>query len=254
MCTMCRPVRTALLAALAALLTLTVGALPAPASAAASSDGIVHVYGRANSTVRPDTCGYPLSYRVTVDKSRIADRYDAQDVDWTAEVTITGPGGFRSEFGFLWDDTSWQREFVCESPTRPGTYTVTAYITADGWTYDYSLDGYDDYSASLYTRTVRQTVRLYNWSSVTQARKKQWAHQWRTTGTVRVAGNPRANQVATLQRKKGTGWVTVATRRTNTRGQAVVIRKGHWGVFRWYYPGTSTAKPAASGTFRLPRR
>lgn len=242
---------------LAALVTLAAGltvTLSAPsAEAATSSDGDVSLTTRVNSSVSANTCGNAASYRVGVNLSRIAAAYDAQDLDWTADINITGPHGYLSS-DYVWASSSWQGIFICEWPSYPGTYTVTADITVDGFTYDAADGGYYNYDSSLYTRTIRQSVVLKSASSITASRAKYARHSWKTTSALRVGGKVAKGRYVKLQRKSGTHWATVATRKTGATGKASAIVKGRAGSFRWYYPGNSTAYADGSGTFHLPRR
>lgn len=246
--------RRGTLAGLAAILSLGVTVAPAPAHAA--TDGTSTLTTRANSLVKSSTCGNAASYRLNVDLAAIATEYNADDLDWTADITVTGPGAYLDS-GFVWADTSWQPVFICESPSRAGTYTVTADITVDGWKWDSEFGDYLDYDSSLYTKTLQQKVTLHPpkaRSALTSAKAHAGKHRWRSTATLRVDGKLRRGATVKLQRRTGAHWVRVATRHTDRRGHAVATLRGRPGKFRWYFAGSSTVKPDASRRFRLPLR
>lgn len=239
-----------------ALATGLAGAVVAaqPAGAATSPDRIVTVTTRANTAIGANTYGAVASYRITLNKAAIAQQRNAKDLDWTADVYIRGPGGY-FESDFVWADSSWQAVYPAY-PARPGTYTVQADVKVDGWTYSYSLGGYDNYNSSLYTQTVRESVTLKGRSVITQQRAKVGAQKWRTTCTLRVAGKAQRGAPVKLQRKApgSRKWTTIANRRTTPAGMAQAVVKGRPGVYRWSYAGTSVNLPDVSLVFRMPRR
>lgn len=112
-----------LLVALAIALT-TLGAM-APAGARTTSSSHVTLSTRGGY-VAPHACVHSrVGYRIVVDEASISDLRA-----WSADVTITGPGGYR-QTDFVYGDTDapgWHSTFFCASPNRAGRYRVTTRV------------------------------------------------------------------------------------------------------------------------------
>lgn len=174
-----------LFAALVASLGLVLGVAAAPASAATS--GYIKLETKVNRTIDNDHDYYipykpAATYRISVDKAKIAKSYNANvsDLDWSADVYITGPDRYW-DWDFVWGDSAWQSIYFIGTP-KPGTYTVTINLEVDGWTRDY------DYVS--YTRTVKEKIVL----KATPVR----------AGAVTISGTAKVGSIVTAKTSKWT--------------------------------------------------
>lgn len=241
--------------ALVAASALTAGLLAAsPASAGTDSSGAATLEA-VGGFVRPDACqDGPPAYRLTVDESQV-DSYD----DWSADITITGPGGYY-ETDFLWDEEGWNKLWLCGSPNRAGTYTVTAEL---------EIEHYDgDYWTSYQTLETTLKVQGLASSAVTYVKREYGAHGWKFPVKVTRAGRAWPNKNVTAQMKVCGRWGKLLTKTTGSTGRVTffVKPKKGWnkgsacGVryprlpLRFYVAGNYKTKASYSSVFHVRRR
>ncbi|HWU21159.1 MAG TPA: hypothetical protein VN088_06525 [Nocardioides sp.] len=109
------------LVALALTLVGLVATSPADAATTSSAGATLTTRG---AYVAPHACTTSRAgFKVAVDPAAVKDLRE-----WSANVTITGPGRYR-DTGSLYggtDNDHWQGAFFCGSPNRAGIYTVRA--------------------------------------------------------------------------------------------------------------------------------
>jgi hypothetical protein len=249
-----RMLRRVATVALSALVAGLLAASPATAGTASSGAATLEAVG---GFVALDACQEgPPAYRLTVDEGQV-DNYD----DWSADIAITGPGGYY-DTDFLWDDEGWNKLSFCDSPNMAGTYTVTAEI---------KIDHYSDYSGYTTTyETVTTTFQVQGpvASAVTYAKRTYGAHGWKFPVKATSAGRPWANKNVTMQMKICGSWRKVLTKTTGSTGRVTFFstpKKGFnsgsaCGVryprlpLRFYVAGNYKTKAAYSSVFRISRR
>lgn len=206
--------------------------------------------------VGPDACQEgPPEYQLDVDEASVS-YYD----DWSADITITGPGGYYAT-DFLWEDEGWNKVFFCESPNRPGTYTVSA---------DVEIDHSSDYDYWTTYETVSTTFQVTGKSSsaVSYTKKTYRAHGWKFPIKVSRAGRAWPNKSVTMQFKACGGWHKVLTKQANSYGRVTFwsTPSKRWNrsrtcrvlnrkiPFRFYVAGDYRTKASRSTTFHISRR
>ena len=234
---------------------LAAGLLAAsPASAGTDSSGAATLEA-VGGFVAPDACqDGPPAYRLTVDEWQV-DSYD----DWSADITVTGPGGYY-ETDFLWDDEGWSKLWLCGSPNRAGTYTVTAEL---------EIEHYDgDYWTSYQTLQTTLQVQGLAPSAVTYVKRTYGAHGWKFPVKVTRAGRAWPNKNVTIQAKYCGRWRKVLTKTTGSTGRVTFFSTpskasnsaSACGVrytripFRFYVAGNYRTKASHSSVFRITRR
>jgi hypothetical protein len=244
-----------LVAVAASSLVLGLLASP-PASADISSSGAATLEA-VDGFVAADACqDGPPAFRLIVDEWTVPD-YD----DWSADITISGPGGYY-ETDFLWDDEGWNKVWFCDSPNRAGTYTVTA---------DVEITQYSDfsgYTTSYETVSTTFQVRGPAASTVTYTKRKWGAHGWKFPVKVTRNDQAWANKRVLLQAKVCGGWHRVFAKSTGSTGRVTFTSKptkrasstkicGVRGTripFRFYVAGNNLTQASHSSTFHIRRR
>lgn len=225
-----------------------------PVSAGTSGGATIEAVG---GFVAPGACQLgPPAYRLTVDEWEVEDYYD-----WSADITVTGPGGYY-ETDFLWDDEGWNKAWFCASPNRAGTYLVTAEVAIEHLSDDGGFDtSYETVSTTFHVRGRAA-------SAVTYVKREYRAHGWKFRVRVTRAGEAWPHKNVTMQTKICGSWRKVLTKTTGSAGRVAFYstpRKrasshSACGVrytrlpFRFFVPGNYKTKASHSSTFRITRR
>lgn len=239
------------LLALGASLLVALAVMPAPADAAVS--GPYSLVARSTlGSVTTDTYGRAGSWKVGVNVASLENKYDACEIDWDADIYITGPHGF--------SDTDYASNYGADGSiyllgNGPGTYQVKAVVNVSGMTLRDPLFGDCLYwNDSLETKTLTQKVVFKARSQITGTKAKSGRHAWRTTAHLKINGKASSGRPVKLQQKYGSRWKGIKALRTGRGGQVAVTLKGRNAQLRWYVPGAASYAADASPTFRLPKR
>lgn len=235
--------------------TLVVGLSAASPAVGGTSSGAVTI-DAVGGYVAPDACqDGPPAYRLTVDETQVAD-YD----DWSADITVTGPGGYY-ETDFLWDDEGWNKAWFCDA-NKPGTYNVTANV---------EINRYSDYSG--FTSTYESVATTFEVegpapSAVAYGKRPYGAHGWKFPVRVTRASEAWPDKKVTMQARVCGTWHKILTKTTNATGRVTFFSTPRAGAssrsacgvritrlpFRFYVAATAQTKASHSATFRITRR